>query len=59
MILDEATSALDSASEEKVQQALGRLLSNRTCLIIAHRRSSVEMADRVLRIPLLACDENG
>lgn len=59
VILDEATSALDSSSEEKVQQAVRRLLSSRTCLIIAHRLSSVEMADRVLRIPLLGCDENG
>jgi len=53
VILDEATSALDSTSEEKIQLAVKDLLKNRTCLIIAHRQSSVDSADRVVRIPLL------
>lgn len=57
VILDEATSALDSGSEEKVQDAVKHLLRNRTCIIIAHRRSSVETADRILKIPLLAPEE--
>lgn len=54
VILDEATSALDSASEEKVHDAVGSLLRNRTCLIIAHRQSSVDTADRIVRIPVIA-----
>lgn len=54
VILDEATSALDSGSEEKVQEAVKRLLRNRTCIIIAHRKSTVDSADRVLRVPLLS-----
>lgn len=53
VILDEATSALDSGSEEKIQDAVKHLLKNRTCIIIAHRQSSVDTADRILRIPLI------
>jgi ATP-binding cassette, subfamily B, bacterial len=48
LILDEATSALDVPSERLVQHALGTLLADRTALIIAHRLSTVEIADRVL-----------
>jgi ATP-binding cassette, subfamily B, bacterial MsbA len=48
LILDEATSALDSESERAVQEALERLMKNRTTLVIAHRLSTVEHADRVL-----------
>jgi len=48
LVLDEATSALDSESERLVQEALSTLTRNRTSLIIAHRLSTVERADRVL-----------
>jgi ABC-type multidrug transport system fused ATPase/permease subunit len=48
LILDEATSSLDVPSERLVQQALGTILAKRTAVIIAHRLSTVEVADRVL-----------
>ncbi len=48
LILDEATSSLDIPSERLVQRALERVLDDRTAVIIAHRLSTVEVADRVL-----------
>lgn len=48
LILDEATSALDSESEHLVQQALERLMKNRTTLVIAHRLSTIAGADQIL-----------
>ena len=48
LILDEATSSLDIPSERMVQRALETVLSDRTALVIAHRLSTVEVADRVL-----------
>lgn len=48
LILDEATSSMDIPSERLVQQALRTLLADRTAIIIAHRLSTVEIADRVL-----------
>jgi ATP-binding cassette subfamily B protein len=48
LILDEATSSLDLPTERLVQRALRTLLSDRTAIIIAHRLSTVEIADRVL-----------
>jgi len=48
LILDEATSALDSESEALVQEALERLMENRTVFIIAHRLTTVRRADRIL-----------
>ena len=48
LILDEATSSLDVPRERLVQQALRTILADRTAVIIAHRLSTVEIADRVL-----------
>ncbi|MBX0292863.1 ABC transporter ATP-binding protein/permease [Hymenobacter sp. HSC-4F20] len=48
LILDEATSALDTESEKLVQEALTRLMQNRTSLVIAHRLSTVQHADEII-----------
>lgn len=48
LILDEATSALDTESERYIQKALDALMRNRTTLVIAHRLSTVEHADRII-----------
>ena len=48
MILDEATSALDTESEQMVQEALNKMMENRTSLVIAHRLSTIQKADVIV-----------
>lgn len=50
LILDEATSSLDTRSERRIQNALDVLMKDRTTLVIAHRLSTVEKADRIIVI---------
>ncbi|MHC1707599.1 MAG: ABC transporter ATP-binding protein [Bacteroidales bacterium] len=59
LILDEATSALDTESESLVQQALERILVNRTAIIIAHRLSTLKIADEIIVLKHGAIVERG
>lgn len=59
LILDEATSALDSESEQKIKVALDCLMKGRTCLMVAHRFSTIENADRIIVMDLGRIVEEG
>ncbi|HEU4623977.1 MAG TPA: lipid A export permease/ATP-binding protein MsbA [Steroidobacteraceae bacterium] len=59
LILDEAMSALDTESERRIQAALDRLVRDRTTLVIAHRLSTVEHADRIIVMSEGAIVESG
>ncbi|MFZ6050894.1 ABC transporter ATP-binding protein [Halocola ammonii] len=59
LILDEATSSLDSESERLVQEALDRLMENRTSVVIAHRLSTVKNANRILVLNKGVLEEEG
>jgi len=59
LILDEATSALDTESERHIQAALAQLVRDRTTLVIAHRLSTVEQADRIIVLDGGAIAEQG
>jgi ATP-binding cassette, subfamily B (MDR/TAP), member 1 len=47
LLLDEATSALDTVSERLVQDAIDRMLQGRTCVVVAHRLSTVQKVDMI------------
>jgi ATP-binding cassette subfamily B protein len=59
LILDEATSAVDPATEQRIQQALEKLLAQRTCFVIAHRLSTVRHAHQILVLQQGAIVERG
>ncbi|MGZ6005311.1 MAG: ABC transporter ATP-binding protein [Candidatus Saccharimonadales bacterium] len=59
LVLDEATSSLDSRSEAMVQEALERLMKNRTTLIIAHRLSTIQHVDEIITLRNGQVDEVG
>ena len=48
IVLDEATSSIDSESEMLIQNAIDRLMNNRTAIVIAHRLSTIQKADIIL-----------
>lgn len=59
IVLDEATSSLDSLSEALVQEAIERLVENRTTFIVAHRLSTIRHADRIVVMKAGTCVEEG
>ncbi|MDP4663900.1 MAG: ABC subfamily B transporter ATP-binding protein, partial [Salibacteraceae bacterium] len=59
LILDEATSSLDAESERLVQEALDKLMANRTSVIIAHRLSTIKKADKIVVLEHGVITESG
>ena len=59
LILDEATSALDNATELMIQQALDELCRGRTTLIVAHRLSTIQGADKIVVLTEEGIQEEG
>jgi len=59
LILDEATSSLDTRSEKLVQEALERLMNDRTVLVIAHRLSTIQKADNIIVLERGQISESG
>ncbi len=59
LVLDEATSALDSESEHLIQQSLEKLMNGRTCIVVAHRLSTISKLDRIIVLENGAILEDG
>jgi len=59
LVLDEATSALDSESEKLIQDALAKLMKNRTSIVVAHRLSTIAKLDRILVLEDGSISEDG
>ena len=59
LILDEATASVDTATERLIQEALERLMKNRTSFVIAHRLSTIRKADQILVLKEGAIVEQG
>lgn len=59
LILDEATSALDNATEMLIQQSLTELAKGRTCIVVAHRLSTIKNADEIIVLTKEGIEERG
>ena len=59
LILDEATSALDTESEKLIQQAMSRVMDNKSTLVVAHRLSTIENADQIIVMDQGSISESG
>ncbi len=59
LILDEATSSVDTETEQRVREALSRMVSGRTSIIIAHRLSTIQSADRIFVMHKAMLRESG
>jgi len=59
LILDEATSNIDMRTEKQIQDAMAKLMENKTCFIIAHRLSTIENADEIIVINNGEIEETG